>query len=206
MSKKVNWLKERLNEGLELYIFMTQRDYCDRFEHKLVPHVNVQGVCESLRENHYSKTIDLSYIYAHGVEKDEGFIFSLAKSLELDKYNSFMQYATELKLCNNIRTALLDNAVLGVKKMYNGKYYTSIIDLDKNATVISIWDKENGHKEQKIYSRSLPYVRQGCASGDTIEEALIKTALIYNIEKNTEQIEHFKSSLKTIEENQAEAE
>ena len=38
------------------------------------------------------------------------------------------------------------------------------------------------------------------------EEALIKTALIYNIEKNTEQIEHFKSSLKTIEENQAEAE
>ena len=206
MSKKVNLLKEKLNEGLELYIFISQRDYKDRFEHKLVPHVNIQGVCESIRENHYNKTIDLNWMYAHGAEKDESFIYNLATSLELDKYNSFMQYATELKQCNNIRTALLDNAVLGVKKMYNGKYYTSIIDLDKNATVVSTWDRKNGYQEQKLYSRSLPYVRQGCASGDTIEEALVKTALIYNMEKNMEQIENFKSSLEKIEEDQREAE
>ena len=202
----MDWIKEQLNEGLEIYIYIREKYFNDRFDHIIVPQLNIEGLCENIREGHYDRTMDLHAFDALGNEKDSGFLSSLAKSLELDKYASLMQYATELRNGDELRTSLADNSVLAIKKLKDGKYYTSVIDLDSNATVVKSWDINKGYTEQKIYSRTLPYIRQGCATGDTIEESLVKSALIYNTEKSLEHIEYFKNALKSMNESQSEAE
>lgn len=206
MSRKIDWIKGRLNEGLEIYIYIREKYFNDRCDHIIVPQLNIEGLCENIREGHYDRTLDLHAFDALGNENDASFLSKIAKSLELDNYVYFMQYATALRNSNELKTALADNSVLAIKKLKDGKYYTSVIDLASNATVVKSWDINKGYTEQEIHSRTLPYIRQGCATGNTIEEALVKSTLIFNTEKNLEQIEHFKNSLNSIDESQNEAE
>jgi len=206
MSRYVDWLKERLDEGLEIYIYTEDTNFNDRFDHQITTLVNIEGLCETPRRYDYDKTMKLGSFDAFGNENDASFLSKLAKSLELDNYVYFMQYALALRNSNELRTSLADNSVLAIKKLKDGKYYTSVIDLDSNATVVKSWDINKGYTEQKIHSRTLPYIRQGCATGNTIEEAIVKSVLIFNTEKNLEQIEQFKNSLNSIDESLNEAE
>ena len=205
MGRRMDWIKEQLNEGLEIYIYTREKYTNDITEHIIIPQVNIEGLCVNPRECDFRRTIDLNSIEALGHKNDASFLSALAKSLELDKYVYFMQYATELRNGDELRTSLADNSVLAIKKI-DGRFYSSVINLDSNATLVKSWDINKGYTEQKIHSRTLPYIRQGCAAGDTIEETLVKSALIYNTEKSLEHIEYFKNALKAMNESQSEAE
>ena len=91
MSKKVEWIKEQIENGQEVYIFITEKNYLDRFDHMITPEVNIEGKCKRIRENHFQNTISLNSFYAHGCSRDEMFIQEIAKSLELCSFDKYMK-------------------------------------------------------------------------------------------------------------------
>ena len=176
MSRYVDWLKEQLDKGLEIYIYTREKHFSDRMEHVVIPQVNVQGVCRNVRDCNNNTTLDLTSFTALGRNNDEYFLTNLADSLGLNGIRDFLSYTDELKECGAIKSALSHDCVLAIKKLENGKFSSSVVCV-KNI---------------------LPYERKGVAMGDTLEESLVKTGLIYNIEKNKEQIEYMQRGLDSL--------
>ena len=58
MNSQLEWLTRQIDEGLELYIFIDERNVMNGFEHRIAPYVNVEGLCENIRRWN-SKTLKL---------------------------------------------------------------------------------------------------------------------------------------------------
>ena len=172
--EKLDFLKRQVNKGRAIYIYINDKKSAYAFDSSITPYVNVEGLCENIR-GWDSKTIRLSSFEGFGCDNDSTLIHELASSLGLKSIADYLKVPTELSNCDGLKKALARDSVLTIEKYNDEMYYSSVINLDKGETE--------------------PYVRQGEATGETIEHALVKTAKMYNIVKNKESIERLKNEI-----------